>query len=265
MDYILQTAQLKKEVIRQRPLIHHITNFVTTYQCARITAILGASPVMAFAAEETAEVAQKADALVINTGTLNNIFTASIPKAVEAAQKRQIPVVLDPVGINLSEYRRNFIRFLLKNYRFTVIRCNYVELFNLHGEFISGSGIDGERSNSLEEASSAAAELARMYHCTVACTGQTDIIADKERFIQLNRGSALLPKLVGTGCMVNSLIGSFAPVSPTPFDAAISGILTMCLAGEAAQKALENPDHLGSFETLLLDHIRDVHGFEHIL
>ena len=257
MDYILQTEQLKKEVIRQRPLIHHITNFVTTYQCARITAVLGASPVMAFSADEAAQVAAKADALVINTGTLNHEFTASVPKALDAASHRQIPVVLDPVGINLSQYRRGFLHSLLKNYHFSIIRCNYVELFNLHGEFVSGTGIDGDRSNSIEEAARAASELARTYHCTVACTGQTDIIADSQQTVRFDRGSALLPKLVGTGCMVSSLIGSFAPVAPSPFDAAASGILTICLAGEAAQKALDNPNHLGSFETLLLDHIRD--------
>ena len=214
MDYILQTEQLKKEVIRQRPLIHHITNFVTTYQCARITAVLGASPVMAFAADEAAQVAAKADALVINTGTLNHEFTASVPKALDAASHRQIPVVLDPVGINLSQYRRGFIHSLLKNYHFSIIRCNYVELFNLHGEFVSGTGTV-ERCV-IEEAARAASELARTYHCTVACTGQTDIIADSQQTVRFDRGSALLPKLVGTGCMVSSLIGSFAPVAPSP-------------------------------------------------
>ena len=275
--YIDLTKQLKEKMQARKPLVHHITNFVTIYQCARITSFLGASPVMAFSAAEAAEVTAVADALVINTGTLNDEFIKSIPISLATAKAHHIPVVLDPVGINLSDYRHDFIMDILQNHRFSVLRCNGVELLNVYGKLMRGSGIDGSLDNAQENASAnnpspsadrdnihslafsvaqAAKDIAQKYHCTVACTGKTDVISDGVTTLYFSRGSDLLPKLVGTGCMMNSLIASFLPVAASPLEAATAGILTMSLASEAAEARLESPNQLGSFETYLLDAIR---------
>ena len=251
--YIDLTKQLKEKMQARKPLVHHITNFVTIYQCARITSFLGASPVMAFSAAEAAEVTAVADALVINTGTLNDEFIKSIPISLATAKAHHIPVVLDPVGINLSDYRHDFIMDILQNHRFSVLRCNGVELLNVYGKLMRGSGIDGSLPFSVAQA---AKDIAQKYHCTVACTGKTDVISDGVTTLYFSRGSDLLPKLVGTGCMMNSLIASFLPVAASPLEAATAGILTMSLASEAAEARLESQNQLGSFETYLLDAIR---------
>ena len=57
--------EYKRRLAAQKPVIHHITNFVTMYQCARVTAFLGAAPIMAFAADETIQVVSKSNALVV--------------------------------------------------------------------------------------------------------------------------------------------------------------------------------------------------------
>lgn len=251
---LLQLKELQNKVAETRPLVHHITNFVTMYQCARITSVLGASPIMAFAAEEAADVASKADSLVINTGTLNNTVTASIPKALEAANCRNIPVVLDPVGLQLSAYRHDFILSLLEDFHFDVLRCNSAELLNIHSKVCLGSGIDCSRNTAVSDIKQAAEAVAACYGCTVACTGPTDIIAHPGGSTRsLSRGSALLPKLVGTGCMVNSLVGAFLPISASAAEASEAGILTMCLAGEMAEASLNPADSAGTFEVRLLD------------
>lgn len=54
----------------KRPLVHHITNYVTVNDCANITLCIGAAPVMAEAREEVAEMVSLAGALVLNIGTL---------------------------------------------------------------------------------------------------------------------------------------------------------------------------------------------------
>ncbi|MFA6385102.1 MAG: hydroxyethylthiazole kinase, partial [Candidatus Omnitrophota bacterium] len=42
--------------VRQvKPVVHHLTNWVTIYDCANIVKVFGASPVMAHAPEEAAE------------------------------------------------------------------------------------------------------------------------------------------------------------------------------------------------------------------
>ena len=54
----------------KRPLVHHLTNWVTIYDCANIVKTLGASPVMAHAIEESGDMARLASSLVLNIGTL---------------------------------------------------------------------------------------------------------------------------------------------------------------------------------------------------
>ena len=53
-------------VREKRPVIHHLTNYVTAGDCANITLCAGASPVMADEAEEVVEISSNADALVLN-------------------------------------------------------------------------------------------------------------------------------------------------------------------------------------------------------
>ena len=68
------TTQAACEVIArvrsQRPLIHHITNFVVMNATANITLCMGALPVMAHAPQEVEEMVGAASALVLNLGTL---------------------------------------------------------------------------------------------------------------------------------------------------------------------------------------------------
>ncbi|HOT95359.1 MAG TPA: hydroxyethylthiazole kinase, partial [Methanoregulaceae archaeon] len=81
-----------------RPLVHHITNTVTINDCANITLAVGASPVMAEAPEEVAEMVSMADALVLNIGTLSAQQVGSMFLAGEATNDRDCPIILDPVG-----------------------------------------------------------------------------------------------------------------------------------------------------------------------
>src|ERR1035437_10326495 len=69
---------LLDRVRQQKPVMHHLTNWVTIYDCAQVVKTLGASPVMAHAPEEAAEMAQIASALVLNIGTLTTDFVAAM-------------------------------------------------------------------------------------------------------------------------------------------------------------------------------------------
>lgn len=67
---MIKPYDILKAIKERKPLIHHITNWVTIYDCANITRAFGALPVMAHAREEAAEMAGIASALVLNIGTL---------------------------------------------------------------------------------------------------------------------------------------------------------------------------------------------------
>ncbi|HVN71901.1 MAG TPA: hydroxyethylthiazole kinase, partial [Desulfomonilia bacterium] len=50
-------------VREQHPLVHHLTNWVTIYDCAQVVKSFSASPVMAHAPEEAADMSGFASAL----------------------------------------------------------------------------------------------------------------------------------------------------------------------------------------------------------
>ena len=87
-----------EEVREKKPLVHHLTNWVTIYDCAQVVKSFGASPVMAHAPEEVADMAGMASALVLNIGTLTAEFIESMKIAASAANRKGIPVVLDVCG-----------------------------------------------------------------------------------------------------------------------------------------------------------------------
>src|SRR2546430_14618183 len=89
----------------QKPLVHQITNYVVMNETANATLALGALPVMAHAVEEVEEMAGIASSLVLNIGTLSPRWIEAMLLAGEAATRRGIPVVLDPVGAGATQYR----------------------------------------------------------------------------------------------------------------------------------------------------------------
>ena len=108
MTAILSAADLWSDVIavRQRsPLVHCITNLVAMNLNANVLLAAGASPVMAHAHEEVAEMAGLADAQVLNIGTLEPYWVESMHLALQAQKERATPVILDPVVAGATRYR----------------------------------------------------------------------------------------------------------------------------------------------------------------
>ena len=76
------------------PLVQNITNFVVMQQTANALLAIGASPVMAHAKDELAELAVIAQSLVINIGTLDEHWISSMLQAAKIAKKNKIPASL---------------------------------------------------------------------------------------------------------------------------------------------------------------------------
>lgn len=53
-----------------------------------------------------------------------------------------IPVILDPVGVGATTYRKETVRHLLENIQFAVIRCNL-------GELAAIAGVDWQQKASI--------------------------------------------------------------------------------------------------------------------
>ena len=112
-----KVQSLLKKVRNTNPLIHNITNIVVANYSANGLLALGASPVMADAVEEVAEMARAADAFVINLGTLNRDSVEAMIVAGKSANEAQTPVILDPVGVGATAFRTETSHQLLQQIR----------------------------------------------------------------------------------------------------------------------------------------------------
>ncbi|MBU1181643.1 MAG: hydroxyethylthiazole kinase, partial [Proteobacteria bacterium] len=118
----MSTWELLEKVRKEKPLVHHITNWVTIYDCANIVKSFGASPVMAHAKEEAADMASLASALVLNIGTLTSELIESMKLAAGAANKKGIPVVLDVCGAGATRFRDEKVYEILESVKVNIIK-----------------------------------------------------------------------------------------------------------------------------------------------
>ena len=245
---ILDAAEVLERVRRDKPLVCHLTNFVTIYDCANIVKVFGASPVMAHAREEVADMAKIASSLVLNIGTLTTEFVEAMLLAGISANEKKIPVVLDVCGAGATRFRDEKCQEILDAVEVSIIKGNSSEVARIAGEDVKTRGVDAAdiESNLLGVAHSLAGERG----CTVVITGKDDIVADMKRAIWVHNGHPMMANVVGTGCMATSVIGTFAAVEADRVAASVSGLVCYEVAAEIAALVAAGP---GSFKENLYD------------
>lgn len=250
----MQVATALNKVRAASPLIHNITNVVVTNFTANGLLALGASPVMAYAKEEVADMARIAGALVLNIGTLNTLEVESMLIAGKAANEANVPVIFDPVGAGATPYRTETARLLVKELDVAVIRGNAAEIANVVGQSWNIKGVDvGDGDlNIVELAKYAAKQL----QTTVVITGKEDVVSNGIDTYTIQNGHPILTKVTGTGCLLTSVIGAFAAVEQDYVAAAVSALVSYEVAAElAVSKSGEKP---GSFQIELLNQLSQV-------
>lgn len=224
------------------PLVHNITNFVVMNNTANALLAIGASPVMAHAVEEVADMVAIASALVINIGTLNSQWVDGMIKAGMAATEKGIPVVLDPVGLGATPYRNEVTAKIIKKCKPTLIRGNASEIMALAKENVTTKGVDSTVSSNA--ALEAAKSLANETKAVVVISGTEDFITDGNQVISIKNGSLLMPKVTGMGCTATAILGAFAAVNKNTLFAAAHGMAVMGICGEIATKKSDGPGSL---------------------
>lgn len=244
----MEIYPILEKVRTERPLVHHLTNWVTIYDCANVVKVFGASPVMAHAKEEVADMAKLASALVLNIGTLTPEFIESMKLAAKSANEKSIPVILDVCGAGATKLRDDKCIELLDQTKISVIKGNSSEVARIAGESVQTKGVDASEveKDLIEVANS----LALKRNCTVVITGKEDIISDGKKHYIVKNGHEMMSHIVGTGCMATSVIGTFAAVEPDLTKACAAGL---CCYGIAAELAVEKSNGAGSFKERLFD------------
>ena len=97
-----EIINIRKNVEIKKPLIHCITNPISINGCANTILSVGAKPIMAEHPKEVCEITEASDALMLNIGNITDARMESIKLSLKTAKEKEIPVLLDVVGIACS-------------------------------------------------------------------------------------------------------------------------------------------------------------------
>ncbi|MGN7476829.1 hydroxyethylthiazole kinase [Solibacillus silvestris] len=241
-----------QKINKKQPLVHCITNYVVANFTANGLLAVGASPVMADAIEEAAEMASKANALLLNMGTLNDRAIQSMKLAGQSANAHQIPVVLDPVGAGATVFRYETAKQLLELLTISIIRCNVGEMAAIAGADWESKGVDsGEGEIDVAET---AMQLANKYQCIVVVTGKQDVITDGKRLEYVDGGHVKVTKMTGSGCLLSALCAAVLACGAKPFEDLV------LLLNEYKKASANSYASIGTFHTNFLNELESTAG-----
>lgn len=244
----LITGQLERKIIRmtnhniitlvknKNPLIHHLTNQVVMNFTANGLLAFGGSPVMAKEPLEMEEMTGIADGLLINIGMLTESDLTSMLIAGIVANKRDIPVVLDPVGVAATDFRSKAVKKLLNEIQFTAIKGNAGEMAFLIDVPWQTKGVESI-DNHTSELVTIADKIAKRFKTIAVITGETDVLSDGKQIKENKSGHIYLTKITGAGCVLGSLITASLASSNEPFKSIAE---TVHFYGKAAEYAINN-------------------------
>ena len=232
----------------EAPLVHNITNYVVMNTTANALLSLGASPVMAHAAEEVEEMVGHARALVLNIGTLSPSWVAAMVRAGRRARVRRVPIVLDPVGAGATAYRTATVHLLCEEAPPAIVRGNASEIRAIADQ------AQAPRAWTARTPPTRRPMPPRRSRTPIAASvivsGPVDLVVRHDAAIRVANGHALMPKVTGLGCTASALTGAFAAVNANPFAAAVHAMVVMGIAGEMAASKAAGP---GTFLVHFLD------------
>lgn len=236
-------------VRQSSPLIHNMTNQVVANYVANGLLALGASPIMAYAEEEVASITRLCNATALNIGTiLSEVFHAML-LAGKAANELSRPLILDPVGVGASDYRKLSIEKLLKTVDMTLIRGNAGEIATLCGINWQSRGVDSGAGD--YDLSDLAKEAAQRFNCMVAISGETDWLSDGDRVVGVKNGQELMTRVTGMGCLLTAVSAAFLVVDNS-LDSVVAAHSLYGIAGDHAYQKSSLP---GTFQMHFIDQL----------
>ncbi len=241
-DMSAQDAVAILDRLRTRaPRVHCITNAVAQNFTANALLAIGALPSMTLAAEEIGAFVARAQGLLVNLGTFDGERREATAIAVQSAAAHDVPWVLDPVFVDRSELRAAYARELIGQGP-RALRLNRAEFAALSGS---------------EPDSVSIAAYARGHQMVVGLSGETDLVADGERFASIGNGHPLMAKVTAMGCAASAIVAACLGVEDDAFRATTAALTIVGVAGEKASETAQGP---GSFAVAILDALYTLDG-----
>lgn len=227
-DLPMHAAGLLDRTRTRLPRVHCLMNTVVQKLVADGLSAFGAIPSMTSSPEEVQAFVSKADALIVNLGTLDSQRREAVGLGLDAVGHTGKPWVLDPAHCDYSPPRAAFAQDLLARTP-TALRANAAE----H-------------------------RLLRVPSCVIGVrTGEDDRIESADAAIVVANGHPFMAKVTGTGCLSGAVIAAFVAVGDDSFAAAASAMLVLGVAAEIAAPHAKGP---ASFEIALLDVLSGLSG-----
>lgn len=237
-----------ERVRKNSPLVLSITNYVVMNNSANALLSIGASPIMSLCEEEALEMVSLCNSVVVNIGTVERSSLQTMLTALRCANTLKKPIVLDPVGVGATSYRKESVEKLLANGFFNYIRANASEIMTMAGMSVDSKGVDSTQSSLNSKAS--AVSLSKRLNSVVCVSGEVDLVVSGNKTAYINNGSAMLEKVTGMGCTSTAILGAFSAVCDDCFNAGISATSYMGVCGEIAASKSAGP---GSLQLNILD------------
>ena len=248
-----------ENVRKKKPLVHCITNYVTVNDVANVILAAGASPIMADALEEAAEIARLCGGVCINIGTLNRRTIEAMFAAGREAAELGRPVLIDPVGAGASRFRTETATRLIAEVRPTAVRGNMSELRALvsgdgNTQGVDASSVDAVSEDNLSEAVGFVKKAAAKFGAVVAVTGAIDLVADADTCLVIRNGRPEMGSITGTGCQLSGLAAAYlAANGERALEAVAAATMTMGLAGEIAFARLREGEGNATYRNRIID------------
>src|SRR5215472_6006813 len=217
-------ADILARVRARRPRVHCITNAVAQQFTANMLLAANAVPSMTTDPAEVADFVARADALLVNLGTLDAERHAAIDLALTAAGER-VPWALDPVFVDRS-----------------ATRAEFATLAGVEG----GAGAGGD----------VLARYAQRQGTVIGLTGDRDSVTDGKRTVAIENGDPLMAKVTAMGCAASALVAACLAVEADAWRATAAGLIVIGVAGEVAALAAHGP---GTFAAAIIDAL---HGLD---
>ncbi|UZJ53256.1 hypothetical protein CBS101457_002576 [Exobasidium rhododendri] len=264
------------------PLIQTLTSHVSSTLSANIALAFSASPIMSHQETEADDLSRVTGAVVLNIGTIGDDARRGMKAVGNAANRSGKPVVLDPVGVGASAFRRGVVEDILNETQITLLKGNAAELSSIAGlSEVKSRGVDSGDGR-LSDPVGLVKRLAQKERCLVLLTGKVDYLTDGRLVVKILNGHPLLGKITGSGCALGVVVAAGMAAacnarkddsSPkdkedglhlsqtmvyadplTLFIGALMGVLAMTIASEVAAERsdVKGP---GSFIPALIDEL----------
>ena len=248
----MTSLKLLKE---KAPLVICITNDVVKNFTANGLVALGASPAMSEYPADLEDLLKYAGGLLINIGTLTDNNWKLYQEALKIAEKYNVPAVLDPVACGAGEYRKKVADDLINNYKLAAIRGNAGEIASLVGINVASKGVDSAGVDNIDEIALAAN---KKFNIPIVVTGEVDAIAVNGEVVTIHNGSAMMPKVIGTGCLLGAVVASFIGLEKgQELKSLETAMLVHNIAGEMAEKR-PNGHFPGTFKVEFINALYEI-------